>query len=156
MMTDHELRDRLRRLFRSQSLGVLATSDTTRVHATLVAFAVSDDLSEALFATSRATRKFEMLNSNPKTALLVDDRGNRVDDFRDAVAATIHGPAEEVSGTRRKELEALYLEKHPYLSDFLRAPSCALLRIAVESYDLVRNFQEVHVLRLVHGSDSAD
>jgi nitroimidazol reductase NimA-like FMN-containing flavoprotein (pyridoxamine 5'-phosphate oxidase superfamily) len=152
-MTDDEVRDRLRTLFDSQSLGVLATSKASQVHATLVAFAVTDDLGEVVFATSRATRKYEMLRANPRAALLVDNRSNEVSDFRDAVAAAAHGPAEEVEAGRRDGLAALYLRKHPYLREFVGAPTCSLMRILVETYDLVRNFQEVSVLRIRDGLD---
>lgn len=155
-MKDEEVRDRLRRLLHDQPLGVLATSGPDATHATLVAFAATDDLREIVFATSRATRKFEMLQRNPRAALLVDDRSNEVRDFRDASAATAHGLAAEVERSRLDELRGLYLARHPYLEDFVRAPSCALLSIAVATYDLVGNFQEVHVLRVGDELDTPD
>ena len=102
-------------------------------------------------ATSRATRKFQLLQRNPNVALLVDDRSNDVRDFRDASASTAHGRAAEVEPDRLSQLRKLYIGKHPYLEDFVRAPSCALVGIAVETYDLVGNFQEVHVLRIRDG-----
>jgi hypothetical protein len=146
-MTDDEARDRLRRLLEGQSLGVLATSSGHRTHATLVAFAFTDDLRQVIFATSRNTRKFADLKAHPAAALLVDNRKNDVEDFHDASVATAHGPAAEVAPDQQETLRQLYLLKHPYLAEFVRAPSCALLSIAVRSYDLVHNFQEVHVLR---------
>jgi hypothetical protein len=150
------VRDRLKNLLDGQPLGVLSVSRSSVPHATLVAFAVTEDLREIVFATSRATRKFEFLQQNPRAALLVDDRSNEVRDFRDASAATAHGLAKEVDPDRRDELRELYLCKHPYLDDFVRAPSCALLSLAVETYDLVGNFQEVHVLHMDHGLDTSD
>jgi hypothetical protein len=156
-MNDAEARGRLRRLLDSQSLGVLATSDSSgRTHAALVAFAATDNLREIVFATSRATRKFELLRQNPRASLLIDDRSNEVRDFRDASAATAHGVAGEVQAGLGEELRRLYLRKHPYLQDFVRAPSCALLSIKVESYDLVGNFQEVRVLRIADETDTFD
>jgi nitroimidazol reductase NimA-like FMN-containing flavoprotein (pyridoxamine 5'-phosphate oxidase superfamily) len=152
IVKDEEARHRLEGLLHGQPLGVLATGAGAGVHATLVAFAATDDLREIVFATSRATRKYEFLQENPRTALLVDDRSNEVRDFRDACAVTAHGIASEVSGRRLDELRDLYLRRHPYLDAFVRAPSCALLSIAVKTYDLVGNFQEVHVLRV--GDDS--
>jgi len=147
-MTNEEVRRRLRQLFHGQPLGVLATGGADAVHATLVAFATTEDLREVILATSRATRKFEMLRRNPQAALLVDDRSNEVSDFRDACAATAHGLTTEVEAVRLEELRRLYLDRHPYLDEFVRASSCALLSMAVETYDLVGNFQEVHTLRI--------
>ena len=155
-MIDEEARERLRRLLSGQSLGVLATSSGGESHAALVAFGFTEDLQELIFATSRATRKFAAMVDNPHVALLVDDRSNEVADFHDATVATAHGRAGEVEASRLDALRDLYLEKHPYLADFVRAPSCALVRIAVESYDLVNNFQEVHLLRVQDGLASSD
>ena len=153
-MKDEEARDRLRLLLEGQSLGVLATCSGGDTHATLVAFAFSDDLGELFFATSRGTRKYRALVENPQVGLLVDDRSNEVGDFQDAIVATAHGRAFEVQTERRDALLARYLKKHPYLEDFVCAPSCALVSIAVQSYDLVGNFQEVHLLRIRDGLDS--
>jgi nitroimidazol reductase NimA-like FMN-containing flavoprotein (pyridoxamine 5'-phosphate oxidase superfamily) len=150
-MKDEQAWERLRRLLRGQPLGVLATGGRECVHATLVAFASTDDLREIVFATSRATRKFQMLQRSPSAALLIDDRSNEVSDFRDACAATAHGNAAEVKSGRLDELRALYLAKHPHLEDFVRTPSCALVRMKVEKYDLVGNFQDVHELRMDGG-----
>jgi nitroimidazol reductase NimA-like FMN-containing flavoprotein (pyridoxamine 5'-phosphate oxidase superfamily) len=155
-MKHEQARDRLKNLLDSQPLGVLSVSRSSVPHATLVAFAATHDLREILFATSRATRKFEYLQQNPRAALLIDDRSNEVRDFRDASAATAHGLATEVDPDRLEELRELYLKKHPYLDDFVRAPSCALLSLAVATYDLVGNFQEVHVLHMEDGSDTPD
>jgi len=97
-----------------------------------------------------------LMRRNPRAALLVDDRTNQVSDFRDAQAATAHGLAAEVEAGNMEEMRALYLGRHPYLEEFVRAPTCALMSIAVETYDLVGNFQEVHVLRVGDGLAASD
>jgi nitroimidazol reductase NimA-like FMN-containing flavoprotein (pyridoxamine 5'-phosphate oxidase superfamily) len=146
-MNDDQARERLRRLLHGQSLGVLATSGGESPHASLIAFAATDDLREIVFATSRATLKFKLLQQRPCVALLVDDRSNEVGDFRDASAATANGLAAEVEAGRLGELRKLYVAKHPDLEEFAGDPSCALVSVKIERYDLVVNFQEVHVLR---------
>lgn len=147
-MNDEQVRHRLERLLFEQPLGVLATSAEETVHASLVAFAATGDLMEIVFATDRGTRKYELLQSNPRAALLVDDRCNEVCDFQDACAVTARGTAGEVEEDRREELRKLFLDEHPHLNEFVSEPSCALMRLAVEAYDLVGNFQEVHELRI--------
>jgi hypothetical protein len=151
-----EAKVRLRTLLEGQPLGVLSTSSDDSPHATLVAIASTKDLREVVFATSRETRKFAALRKNPRVALLVDDRSNEVRDFHDASVATAHGRASEIEGEDLVPVRDLYLNKHPYLSDFVRAPSCALVRIVVDTYDLVINFQEVHLFRIRDGLDSHD
>lgn len=133
----------LRTLLNTQKLAVVSTHTAGQPYANLVAFAASDDLKHILFATPRSTRKFENLAVDCRVALLVDSRSNREEDFHEAVAATVMGRAGEVSGAEKDKALSLYLAKHPYLEDFVRAPTCALFNLHVQRYVLVRNFQNV-------------
>jgi len=133
----------IRELLKNQSLGVFATEGAGQPHTSLVAFAYTDDMKSMIIATPRATRKFENLGVNPRAALLVDNRGRGEADFHDAAAVTAYGAAREVDKEQRKDLADLYLEKHPYLVDFINSSSCALVNLVVERYSLVTNFQNV-------------
>jgi len=133
----------VRELLATQPLAVLATHGEGGPYASLVAFAATDDLRHLLFATTRATRKFANLQADARVAFLADNRTNEPADFRDAVAATIRGRAEEVTEAERDALLALYLGKHPHLRDFVASPTCAFLKVQVESYCVVTRFQEV-------------
>jgi nitroimidazol reductase NimA-like FMN-containing flavoprotein (pyridoxamine 5'-phosphate oxidase superfamily) len=152
-MDEEQARLKVRELLETQPLGVLATSGEDLPHATLVAFASTTDLRHIVFASSRSTRKVELILKNPHVALLVDNRTNEVRDFRDAWATSARGRAAVVRGDRRAELDELYLAKYPHLSDFVRTPTCELVCIEVEAYDLVGHFQDVSVLQIDHGSD---
>lgn len=141
-------KNEIRSLLSSQRLGVLCTSGETGPHASLVAFAARQDLTQLFFVTPRNTRKFANLRVDPRVALLVDGRSNREEDFRNAVAVTARGVAEEAGGAARSRLLKPYLARHPRLTEFARAPTSALLRIRVETYSLVRRFQEVTELHI--------
>jgi nitroimidazol reductase NimA-like FMN-containing flavoprotein (pyridoxamine 5'-phosphate oxidase superfamily) len=140
-------RQTLRELLASQRLAVLAASDGEMTHATLVAFSVTEDLGTIVFATTRATRKFRIIGRNPRVSMLIDNRTNEVADFRDALAATAHGTAAETA-KEDSELLQLYLSEHPYLRDFVSAPTCALVAVRVDRYDLVGSFQNVLEIRV--------
>ena len=127
----------------AQSLAVLATHSRGQPYASLVAVASAPDLTNLLFATTRATRKFANLSSDPRAALLVDSRSNKEIDFEAAAALTAVGAVREVEKRDKEPLLGLYIAKHPHLAEFVRAPTCAFLRIEVEAYYLVRRFQEV-------------
>ena len=58
-------------------------------------------------------------------------------------AVTVLGQAEEMHGTELKQLLPVYLDRHPYLRDFVTSPTCALFRVKVERYILVTRFQDV-------------
>ena len=134
---------RLRDLLTSQRLAVLSTNDKGQSYASLVAFAATENMKELFFATARTTRKFANLTENSQVALLIDSRSNQDADFHEAIAVTATGTAEEVTGTDRNALLAFYLKKHPYLVDFVKAPTCALIRVKVVCYYLVSRFQNV-------------
>lgn len=142
------LEQTLRELLAAQPLAVLATHGDEGPYASLVAVAATDDLRHLLFATTRATRKFANLQADARVALLVDNRSNQAADFRDAVAATVRGRAEEVQEAERGPLLALYLARHPHLRDFVAAPTCAFLKVHVASYFVVTRFQEVMELHI--------
>jgi len=138
----------LRKLLRSQPLAVLATQNQGQPYASLVAFASSNDLKSLYFATPRSTRKYANLSGDSRVAMLVDNRSNKVSDFRWAMAATATGTAEEVDPSERERALDRYLEKHPHLSDFVHSPTCAFCKIRVQTFFVVTRFQnvvEVHV-----------
>jgi nitroimidazol reductase NimA-like FMN-containing flavoprotein (pyridoxamine 5'-phosphate oxidase superfamily) len=141
--------EQLTSLFESQPLAVLATSKGQSPYTSLVAFAATGDCSRLIIATTRTTRKYANISGNPNISLLIDNRSNHVNDFRDAIAVTVVGTAAEVTETEKETLLPVYLNRHPHLQDFVLAPSCALLVIQVEIYYLVSSFQNVNQLRMI-------
>jgi uncharacterized protein YhbP (UPF0306 family) len=138
-----DLRNQLQILFSSRRLAVLATQNEGKPYASLVAFAATDDLKTILFATTRSTRKFGYLSSNPAVALLIDNRTNDASDFRNAMAVTATGKAAEIITTEENSFLQLYLAKHPYLKEYVSSPTCALVKVEVSIYYAVRRFQHV-------------
>jgi heme iron utilization protein len=135
-------------LFTSQKLAVLGTHQKGQPYGSLVAFAAASDLKNLVFATTRATRKFANLEADPRVSMVLDNRSNRVVDFRKAVAATALGRAGEVRGKERENLAEMYLAKHPHLKEFVGSPTCALVKMRVEVYYVVWRFQNVFEWRV--------
>ena len=143
MKDSHQLKQKLKELFDSQRLAVLATHRSGQPYGSLVAFAATDDLKHLLFATTRGTRKYANLSQDGRVAMLVDNRSNQEADFHNAIAATAIGTVEEVKGGEKAGLLGCYLVKHPYLKEFVASPTCAFLKVEVETYYVVSRFQEV-------------
>jgi uncharacterized protein YhbP (UPF0306 family) len=143
-----EIHRNLKTLFSSQSLAVLSTQQDGQPYASLVAFVASEDLKHLFFATPTTTRKFANLSADSRVALLVNSSQNQVSDFHRALAVTATGDAEETSGSAREKYIQPYLAKHPHLEDFVKSPTCALVRVTVKSYFLVKNFQHVMELHI--------
>ena len=143
-----QLKEFLKDLFSSQRLAVLATQSKRQPYGNLVAFVAANDLKYLLFATTRATRKYSNISDNPRVAMVIDNRSNQEADFHQAAAVTVTGVVEEVEGSEKETLLKLYLSRHPYLNDFVSSPTCALLRMNVETYYVVRQFQNVMKLHI--------
>ena len=143
-----QLRKTLKDLFASQRLGVLATFGRGQPYSSLVAFAATEDLKHLVFATTRATRKYANLSTESRVALLVDNRSNQDTDFHSAIAVTAMGNAKEVTRSERDRFLRLYLAKHPHLEEFVNSPTCALLKVSVDTYYMVKRFQNVMELHM--------
>jgi nitroimidazol reductase NimA-like FMN-containing flavoprotein (pyridoxamine 5'-phosphate oxidase superfamily) len=141
--TGVNLRALLKELFTSQKLAVLSTHQGGQPYANLVAFASTADFKHLLFATSRTTRKFANLTADPRVALLVDNRSNREADFEKALVVSATGRAGEVDLGKRTQLLKIYLGKHPHLKEFVLSSDCALVKVTVDHYEVVSQFQKV-------------
>jgi len=80
--------------------------------------------------------------------MVIDNRSNREADFHQAAAVTATGVVKEVLGPEKKRFQQFYLSKHPYLKEFVSSPTCALLKMQVETYYVVRQFQNVMELHI--------
>ena len=134
----------LRKLLTSRYVGVLSTvSVQGQPYPNLVAYAFADDLSQLVFATPKATRKYANLRNSNRVAMLIDNRTNDITDIREAAAATAIGSARELTSTEREPWIGQYVRRHPHLDAFVRADSTAFFCMYVEKYILVTRFQDV-------------
>jgi nitroimidazol reductase NimA-like FMN-containing flavoprotein (pyridoxamine 5'-phosphate oxidase superfamily) len=147
-MKDKEIRNTIRELLDDQHVAVLATDAGSQPYTTLVGFSADEDLEHLYFVTTRATRKYAALSGNPKVALLIDNRSNRFKDFREAMAVTALGNAEEVDKEVHQDVLRGYLERLPHLEEFANSPTSALVCVSVHAYYLVTRFQHVMELHL--------
>jgi len=148
MISNDQFRKRLAELFGSQNLATLATHTDGQPYASLVAFYAADDLKHIYFVTPKTTRKFANLNADSRVAVMVNSSTNQASDFHRAISVTAVGSAEEIEGSETEPVLKRYLIKHPHLEEFVRSPTCALVRISVKTYYMVKNFQNVMELHL--------
>lgn len=141
MTNDAAILGRLHALFDSQRYAVLGTDDRGQPFASLMAFAVTDDLRHLVILSDRNTRKFVNLAVNRRVALLVDDRGNKITDTQDSIAVTVLGQAFEADADNGGALAGLFLARHPGLADFAASPDCVVVRVEVSAYLLVEQFE---------------
>jgi nitroimidazol reductase NimA-like FMN-containing flavoprotein (pyridoxamine 5'-phosphate oxidase superfamily) len=139
---------RLRSLLETQKYAVLATNNNGQPYTSLMAFSITDDLRAFILMTERGRQKYENLMSNPRAAIMIDNRENLSNDLDATIAVTALGEAEEISTEGRDAARAFCLKRHPALQSFAESPNCAFIRIKVTSYVLVRQFQDVSEWRI--------
>ena len=142
------IHESLKELFASQTLAVLSTHQDGQPYASLVAFVATEDLKHIFFVTPKTTRKFDNLSTDSRVAMLINSSQNKAADFHQALAVTAVGSAEEITGDEKEKYLQFYLARHPYLQDFAKSPTCALVRVTARSYYLVKNFQNVMELHI--------
>ena len=141
---DHALRNRVARLVREQPYAVLCTQGGGQPYGSLVALAVTDDLSAAVFATPITTRKYRLLCDCDHVALVIDSRSRSIEDMMQIEAVTATGRARQVTpGDEFEHEAALLLSRHPQLELFVRSPTTALFHVDIIRYFHVTRFQEV-------------
>lgn len=148
MQTPESVEQEIRQLSQNEQLAVLSTEQNGQPYVNLVAYAATMDLETIVFCTPITTRKYDNLSANPRVALLIDNSRNKASDIYSAVAVTAIGSVAPVSDSDRDHLENLYLKKHPHLIDFLRTRTTALVRVQIERYIMVHNFQNVYDYRV--------
>jgi general stress protein 26 len=148
MTPDQKIKDQIRELFITQKLAVLSTQHSGQPYASLIAFVGKEDLKKIFFVTPRTTRKFVNLSSDPRVAILINSSLNVESDFHEAVSVTALGTAKEINSAEKNEILIQYLTKHPYLESFATSPTCAVVGVAITTYVMVKNFQQVMELHM--------
>ena len=153
MKNTDQIQQHIKNLLSNQKLAILATSDDGQPYTSLVAFVASDDIKHIFFVTPTSTRKFANLKKDCRVSVLVNSSTNQASDFHEAISVTIIGGAEVITTSKREIYLKNYLAKHPYLEDFAKSPTCALVRVTAKSFFLVKNFQRVMELHLTDEID---
>jgi len=147
------VRDRIRRLAREQSYAVLCLQGQGQPYGALVAFAFTDDLRHAVFATPVSTRKYRLLTDCDRVALLVDNRPEKANALMEVEAVTVTGRARQIErGAEFARWAGLLVARHPYLEQFAQAATCALFCVDVVRFLHVMRFQEVRQWIPTNGS----
>jgi nitroimidazol reductase NimA-like FMN-containing flavoprotein (pyridoxamine 5'-phosphate oxidase superfamily) len=145
---DAKTRERLTQLFDSQLIAVLGTSSGDDPYTCLVGFRFTPDLKHLIFATMRNRLKYRQISSNPRVSLIIDDRKNSPSDFNHATSVTIVGSALDTKEPERGKLANMLVERHPFLNDFVKDPSCAIMKVMVEKMYVVGEFESVQKIMM--------
>ena len=130
--------------FDALRFGVLATSDRGKPYTSLIAFALTPDRRTLIFATPKATSKYENIINQPAVSILIDNRSQEAGDIHGAQAVTLLGTAKEVSTTaQQKACRAVLVNRHPELAAFIDEPETSLIAVTIHQAVHVARFQDV-------------
>jgi nitroimidazol reductase NimA-like FMN-containing flavoprotein (pyridoxamine 5'-phosphate oxidase superfamily) len=130
-------------IFKISRFAVLATEGDGQPHASLIAFTPMDGYRKLIFATYRNTRKYHNLAHNGKVAVLVDSIDSSRSGLQESFVLTAFGHVEDIDSEDKNNVLKTHLERHPELLSFLQAEDCALVRIKVDTYQVVRGIDDV-------------
>lgn len=153
MAKEQSVHSQILSLLDSQLLAALSSQRNGQPYTNLISFVPADDLTTILFATPKATRKFNNIMGDSRVSLLIDNRSNREIDFHEAAAVTVIGKAQETVPEERDPYMSVFLDRHPYLKKFVESPTTALMKITASHYILVTRFQKVLELHLTDELD---
>jgi nitroimidazol reductase NimA-like FMN-containing flavoprotein (pyridoxamine 5'-phosphate oxidase superfamily) len=141
---NHNLKNDISSLAMEQLFGILCTQNEGQPYGSMIGFAFSDNLKYAVFATPKATRKYENLIRCKNVALVVNNRDKNPEDLMKIRAFTATGKAEEINNPKQYSSWAkILLNKQPNFRRFLESSTTVLFRISITRYFYVRSFQEV-------------
>ncbi|MFW9843822.1 MAG: pyridoxamine 5'-phosphate oxidase family protein [Candidatus Thorarchaeota archaeon] len=138
-----QVRDHIDSVLSSQKIAVLSTSKEGEPYSCLIAFAITDDLREVIFATMRQRLKYANMIVNPRVTLIVDNRDAKDSDFNETTSITMIGTAEDIRVNGREKYAELLLKRHPSLTDFVNSPNCAVIRVMIDKIYIVSEFESV-------------
>lgn len=128
----------------TNSLAVLATEGNGQPHACFIAITPMDDFVHLVFATYRNTHKYNNLIHNGKVAILFENRSTKSLSEPDISVVTAFGNAVEIDISVSDTARNLHLLRHPELESFLLSANCALFKVRVNSYQVVRGIDEIN------------
>jgi len=122
---------------------VLATEGDGRPHASFIAITPMESYRVLVFATYRNTQKYRNLTQNRNVALLIESGSYNSSEQRDSFVLTAFGHSEEIRIEDHEDVFNAHLAWHPDLMLFMGEEDCTLVRIKVNSYQVVRGIDDV-------------
>jgi general stress protein 26 len=133
----------IQRVLDTSQFAVLATQYDGQPHASLMAYTPVDGLRYLIMATCRNTVKYRNLLKDGRVAMLIESRAVPGSAEHRNLVLTAHGIASEVPSFDHKVIEQMHLVRHSNLTAFLASPDCALLRVSVNTYEVVGGTDDV-------------
>jgi nitroimidazol reductase NimA-like FMN-containing flavoprotein (pyridoxamine 5'-phosphate oxidase superfamily) len=133
----------MKALAREKNICVLATVGGRKPHCSLMAYVTDENCREIYMVTHKNTNKYKNLVENPSVSLLIDTR--EISPRTEAKALTVEGVCAAIEdGKKRQKVQAMLLDVHPHLSEFIDHSEAEILCVRIQSFLLLDGLQEAH------------
>jgi nitroimidazol reductase NimA-like FMN-containing flavoprotein (pyridoxamine 5'-phosphate oxidase superfamily) len=133
----------MKALAREKNICVLATVGSQKPHCSLMAYVTDENCTEIYMVTHKNTNKYKNLMENPSVSLLIDTR--EISPRTEAKALTVEGVCAAIEdGKKRQKVQAMLLDVHPHLSEFINHSEAEILCVRIQSFLLLDGLQEAH------------
>ena len=139
----NEIKTYIEEIFKNSRFAVLATEGDGQPHASLIAVTPMKGYRKLIFATYRNTRKFQNITHNGKVAVLVESIDISSSGQKESFVLTAFGQVEDIEPEEKNMVFKAHLERHPGLLSFMQSEDCSLVRIKVDTYQVVRGIEDV-------------
>lgn len=140
--------EQIESILKDSKYAVLATDGEGQPHASLIGVTWLEGFRQLVFVTYRGTRKHSNISKNGKVAVLVESGNNSISLFQEKSVLTAYGYAEEIALGENDEIFHAHQERHPDLLFLSQSKDCALMRIIVDSYQIVHGVEDVKWLSM--------
>jgi len=137
-----QIRKYVEGILKTCHLAVLATEANGQPYASLMSITPVQGFRQMIFATSRNTRKFENVIHNGRVAVLIQGEELDSSNQQKGYAITAYGHTREVGKNELEEAVNAHLKRHPDLENFLHSGDIAIMRIKIETYQIVRGIDD--------------
>lgn len=147
MNKQNTIKEYIEGFLKTSDFAVLATEGNGQPHASLIAITPYENLRQIIFATYRDTLKYRNLSNNNKVALLIESGVINIKGLKQSVVLTINGHTEDIGITDNEGAYQTHLKRHPEMESFMLSSDCVLIRIIIQSYQVVYGIDEIRWIR---------
>ncbi|MBU4438341.1 MAG: pyridoxamine 5'-phosphate oxidase family protein [Acetobacterium sp.] len=125
-------------ILHENTLCVLCTELNGNPHCSLMTYLLSDDLKVLYLVSTRESRKYQNLLTNPRVSVLVDTRQRLgTNPAENIVSVTFEGLFHPLADPETQIVRIHLAQAHPELNAILKNPDCVIFGIHLKSFLLL-------------------
>lgn len=134
--------EKMKEIVRANGLCVLATVFEGIPHCSLMSYLADEEIGEIYLISSKQTRKYANLMTQPEVSLLIDTRSEGKSPI---LALTLRGRYHEIVDQEKKNaLRARFLRRHPGVADLIQEEETDIFAIKISSWQLLEGVKDGH------------